>query len=67
MLRLLIVLVTVLMAAGGLVVGVVVALGVAWIAVALPVLILLGLAGGVLAVWHWLWPRGSENPSDSSD
>ena len=48
----------------GLVVGVVVALGVAWIAVAVPVVLLLGLAAGLVAVRRRLWPRGPGNPTD---
>lgn len=64
MLRLAIVLVTVILAALGLVVGVVIALGVAWIAVALPVLLLLGLAAGLVAVRRRLWPRRSGDPTD---
>jgi len=64
MLRLVIVVVTVLMAALGLVVGVVVALGVAWIAVAVPVVLLLGLAAGLVAVRRRLWPRGPGDPTD---
>ena len=64
MLRLLIVLVTALMAALGLVVAVVIALGVAWIAVALPVLLLFGLVGGLMAVRRRLWPPRSGDPPD---
>jgi hypothetical protein len=64
MLRFLIVLVTAIMAALGLVVAVIIALGVAWIAVALPVLLLLGLAGGLLAARRRLWPRRPGEPPD---
>ncbi len=64
MLRFLIVLVTAGLAALGLVVGVVIALGVAWIAVALPVLLLLGLAAGLVAVWRRLRPRRSDVSPD---
>jgi pheromone shutdown protein TraB len=42
---------------------VVVALGVAWIAVALPVLLLLGLVAGLVAARRRLWPR-LEDPPD---
>jgi pheromone shutdown protein TraB len=45
------------------VVGVVVALGVAWIAVALPVVLLLGLLAGLVAIRRRLWPR----PDDPTD
>ena len=62
MLRLVIVLVTAIMAALGLVIAVVVALGVAWIAVAVPVVLLLGLAGGLVAACRRLWPRPDEPP-----
>jgi hypothetical protein len=62
MFRLVIVLVTAILAALGLLVAVVVALGVAWIAVALPVLLLLGLAAGLVAARRRLWPRPSEPP-----
>jgi hypothetical protein len=62
MLRLVIVLVTAIMAALGLVVAVVVALGVAWIAVAVPVLLLLGLAAGLVSVRRRLWPRPGDPP-----
>lgn len=62
MLRLVIVLVTAIMAALGLVVAVVVALGVAWIAVALPVLLLVGPAGGLVATRRRLWPQPGEPP-----
>jgi hypothetical protein len=61
MLRLLLLLVAATIAALGLVVGVVIALGVAWIAVALPVVLLLGLAAVVVAVGRRLWPRRSGN------
>jgi hypothetical protein len=64
MLRLVIVLVTAALAALGLVVGVVIALGVAWIAVALPVVLLLGLVGGLVAVRRRLWPRRCGDPVD---
>jgi len=40
-----------------------IALGVAWIAVALPVLLLLGLAAGLVALRRRLWPR----PGDPLD
>ncbi len=60
-LRVLMLLLTALMAASGLVVGVVVALGVAWIAVAIPVLILIGLGTGVVALRHRL---GGHRPRD---
>jgi hypothetical protein len=63
MLRFVIVLVTAALAALTLVVGVVIALGVAWIAVALPVLLLLGLAAGLVAIRRRLWPRPG-NPPD---
>jgi hypothetical protein len=62
-LRLVIVLATATLAAIGLIVGVVVALGVAWIAVALPVLLLLGLAAALVALRRRLWPR-LDDPSD---
>lgn len=62
MLRLAIVLVTAVLAALGLIVGVVVALGVAWIAVALPVVILLGLIAGLVAIRRRLWPRAGDPP-----
>lgn len=64
MLRLGIVLATVVLAAVGLVIGVVIALGVAWIAVALPVLLLLGVAGGLVAARRRLWPRQSDDLPD---
>jgi hypothetical protein len=66
MIRLAIVLLTALLAALGLIVGVVVALGVAWIAVALPVLLLLGLAAGLVAVRRRLWPRADDPPLDAA-
>jgi hypothetical protein len=62
MLRIVIVLVTAMLAALTLVVGVVIALGVAWIAVALPVLLLLGLAAGLVALRRRLWPRRGDPP-----
>jgi hypothetical protein len=62
MLRLVIVLVTATLAVLGLIVGVVVALGVAWIAIALPVLLLLGVAAGLVAARRWLWPRFEDPP-----
>lgn len=62
MLRLVIVLVTATLAVLGLIVGVVVALGVAWIAVALPVLLLLGVAAGLVAARRRLWPRFEDPP-----
>ena len=61
MLRLLILLAAAIIAALGLVVGVAIAVGVAWIAVALPVVLLLGLAAAVMAVGRRLWPRRSGN------
>ncbi len=64
MLRLVFILVTAAVAALGLVVGVTIALGVAWIAVALPVLLLLGLAAGLVAVWRRLRPRRPDAPID---
>lgn len=64
MLRLVIVVVTVTLAALGLIVGVVVALGVAWIAVALPVLVLLGLVAGLVAARRRLWPRLDDDPPE---
>ena len=63
MLRLVIVLVTVALATLGLIVGVVVALGVAWIAVAVPVLLLLGRVAALVAARRRLWPR-LEDPPD---
>jgi len=61
MLRLLVLLAAAIITALGLVVGVAIALGVAWIAVALPVVLLLGLAAAVMAVRRRLWPRRSGN------
>ena len=63
MIRLVIVLLTAALAALGLIVGVVVALGVAWIAVALPVLLLLGLAAALVALRRRLWPRADDPPA----
>jgi hypothetical protein len=63
MIRLVIVLLTATLAALGLIVGVVVALGVAWIAVALPVLLLLGLAAALVALRRRLWPRADDPPA----
>ena len=54
MLRLVILVATLVIAALSLLVGVVVALGVAWLAVAVPVLLLLGLAGALAGVWRQL-------------
>jgi hypothetical protein len=61
MLRLVLLLAAATLAALGLVVGVTIALGVAWIAVALPVVLLLGLAAAVMAVGRRLWPRRPGN------
>ena len=61
MLRLLIVLVTATISALGLVVAVVIAFGVAWIAVALPVVLLLGVAGWLVAIRRRLWPLRSDD------
>jgi hypothetical protein len=63
MLRLVVVLATALLAALTLVVGVVMALGVAWMAVAVPVVVLLGVLGGLVAIRRRLWPR----PDDPAD
>jgi hypothetical protein len=67
MIRLAIVLVTALMIALGLVVAVVIALGVAWIAVAVPVVLLLGLAGALVGLRRRLRPPRSGDPVGRSD
>lgn len=58
-------LLTAAMTAVTLVVGVVLALGVAWIAVAIPVLILIALSAGFVALWRRFGGRGSDDtPSE---
>ena len=55
---------TTLMAVITLVVGVTVMLGVGWLAVALPVVIVLGIIGGARALWRRYGHRG---PADDGE
>ena len=64
MLRLAILLATLLIAALSLLVGVLVALGVAWMAIAVPVLFMLGLAAAVVAVWRRVRPQPPSEPRE---
>ena len=64
MLRLIILLATLVIATIGLLVGVVVTLGVAWMAVAVPILLLLGAAAAVAGVWRRVRARRIDKLSD---
>ncbi len=64
MLRLAILVATLLIAALSLLVGVLVALGVAWMAVAVPVLFMLGVAAAVVALWRRVRPQRPSEPGE---